>query len=187
MGRQQWIKCTTLDLPPSPLPHPPVPVQQRVPELVGREREPLEELPLGQRVEDVVDVPACAVVRVGGGADRGRESEGAAWQCYRIRRAAASAPHSSSIQRRLLLLRCHGRSLGTSTLPPRSLTHPTAAVRLRLPVERMMEEASACTTRAPSRCSSAISCSSSFCMRPCTSCSTGEARRQAGGRVVWLG
>jgi hypothetical protein len=50
--------------PPTPPPtqqptHPPVAVQQRVPELVGREVEPLEELALGEGVQDVVSVPAA--------------------------------------------------------------------------------------------------------------------------------
>lgn len=40
----------------------------------------------------------------------------------------------------------------------------------------------ACTTVAPRRCSSAISCSSSFCIKPCTSCG-GQQRVQTGGSV----
>ena len=62
---------------------PPVAVQQCVPELVGREVEPLEQLALGQRVQDVVGVPAGSTRRYNTGSTavhiKGHERTARAW------------------------------------------------------------------------------------------------------------
>lgn len=116
--------------------HPAAPVfpQQRVPELVGREGEPLEQLALGQRVQDVVGVPA----------GQGDEERTCCNQCIeqladllrlavRLQRTP-KPPTATQVQP-------ENQPADQAPIPP--WAHPTAAVRLRLPVHRIREEPSA--------------------------------------------
>lgn len=58
--------------------------------------------------------------------------------------------HCTSLAQRRTPESRHNGEGSSRAAGPGPATHPTAAVRLRLPVHRMMEAGSACTTVAPS-------------------------------------